>query len=602
MKWRGARRHRRWTGGTAALLLGSAASGALAQSQPEPLPPPPDTTTIEEVPAPATDPDDPAAPAPVEPPVEEPAHSPPNAGGIPLSTLETENQTLIYFDPVQTYLTPYVARAFENAIAWHKDRFRWEPWEPTTVLLKDFGDFGNAGARSSPNNAVLLDVAPVSQRMETFTPGERFYTLINHELAHVATLDAWNSRDAFWRRLLGGSPIINKDHPESILYNYLTTPRNNVPRWYAEGSAVFFETWMAGGLGRAQGGYDEMVFRAKVRDKDKLYSPLGLESEGIAIDFQIGANDYLYGTRFFSWLALTYGPERVMEWLRRDDRSASFYASQFRRAFGKRLDDAWSDWHAFEREFQAANLARLAQFPLTDVKHLSPRGLGSMSRGYIDEQTNSLVAAFRFPGQIGFIGRMDLATGKLRKLSDLKGMMLYFVTNVAFDPEGRKAFYVDDNHAYRDVMEVDVDTGAKRMLLRDARIGDLVFNRHDRSIWGIRHQNGYATIVRIPPPYAGFNQIHTFDYGTTPFDLDISPDGLMVSASYGEINGSQSGACVEPADAAGRRRTRGGRTARTAAVDTRRLHFLSRRPVALRDQLLYRRFQCLQVRHRDPEI
>ena len=103
-----------------------------------------------------------------------------------------------------------------------------------------------------------------------------------------------------------------QEHPESILYNYLTTPRNNVPRWYLEGSAVFFETWMAGGLGRGQGAYDEMVFRAKVRDDDKLYSPLGLESEGIAIDFQVGVNDYLYGTRFFSWLALTYGPDKVV--------------------------------------------------------------------------------------------------------------------------------------------------------------------------------------------------------------------------------------------------------------------------------------------------
>ena len=93
-----------------------------------------------------------------------------------------------------------------------------------------------------------------------------------------------------------------------------------------EGSAVFFETWMAGGLGRGQGAYDEMVFRAKVRDNDKLYSPLGLESEGIAVDFQVGVNDYLYGTRFFSWLALTYGPDKVVEWLRRDEDSAGFYA------------------------------------------------------------------------------------------------------------------------------------------------------------------------------------------------------------------------------------------------------------------------------------
>ena len=60
---------------------------------------------------------------------------------------------------------------------------------------------------------------------------------------------------------------------------------------------------MGGGLGRAQGAYDEMVFRAMVRDNARFYDPLGLESEGTSVDFQVGANDYLYGTRFISYLA-----------------------------------------------------------------------------------------------------------------------------------------------------------------------------------------------------------------------------------------------------------------------------------------------------------
>ena len=61
------------------------------------------------------------------------------------------------------------------------------------------------------------------------------------------------SKDACWRRFLHGKPMPIQEHPESILWNYLATPRNNVPRWYLEGSAVFFETWMAGGLGRGAG-------------------------------------------------------------------------------------------------------------------------------------------------------------------------------------------------------------------------------------------------------------------------------------------------------------------------------------------------------------
>ena len=524
-------------GAVAAFLLGTSA-GAYAQPAPQ-QPPPPETTTIQEpAPQPGTPPSE--VPPPKEPMKEGPAHVPPDASGINLSTLETRDLSLLYFDPVQTYLTPYIARAFENALQFHEKKFNWKPWEKTTILLKDFSDYGNAGARSTPNNALLLDVAPLSISMETFTPGERFFTIINHEVAHVATMDVWNSQDAGWRHFLHGKPMPIQEHPESIFYNFMATPRNNVPRWYLEGSAVFFETWMSGGFGRAQGGYDEMVWRAKVRDNDKFFSPLGLESEGIAVDFQVGVNDYLYGTRFFSYLALKYGPEKAVDWLRRGEGSKAFYAAQFKNVFGRRLDDVWDEWIASEHEFQKTNLAKLSQYPLTETVPLSPHGLGSMSRGFIDAKTNSMIAAFRYPGKIGFIGRMDLATGKLTKLQELKGMMLYKVTSVAFDPDARRAYYTEDNYAFRDLLEVNVDTGKKRMLLRDARIGDMVINPADKSLWGIRHQNGFATIVRLPPPYTSFNQIHTFKYGQTPFDLDISPDGSMISASFGEVNADQS--------------------------------------------------------------
>src|SRR5260221_2392075 len=139
---------------------------------------------------------------------------------------------------------------------------------------------------------VLLDVAPLSLSMEPFSPGERFYTLMNHELTHVGTIDVWNSRDAFWRHFLGGKPVPLQKHPESILYNFLTTPRNLTPRWYMEGSAVFHESWMAGGLGPAQGGYDGMVLRGKVHDHLRLLLPLQLEIDGTQIDFQVRSNSY----------------------------------------------------------------------------------------------------------------------------------------------------------------------------------------------------------------------------------------------------------------------------------------------------------------------
>jgi hypothetical protein len=116
--------------------------------------------------------------------------------------------------------------------------------------------------------------------------------------------------------------------------------------------------------------------------------------------------------------------------------------------------------------------------------------------------------------------------------------MLYRVTSLAYDPAGT-LFYTTDNYALRDLVSIDVSTGEEKMLLEDARIGEVVLNRADRSLLGVRHQNGLATLVRIPPPYKEWNQVHTFPYGVVPYDLDISPDGRLLSASVAEVNGDQ---------------------------------------------------------------
>ena len=113
------------------------------------------------------------------------------------------------------------------------------------------------------------------------------------------------------------------------------------------------ETWQGGGYGRAQGGYDEMMFRRHGPRRRAVLRPLGLVSKGTEVDFQVGANAYLYGTRFMSYLALEYGPEKLLDWWRRDAGSRRSYSDDFRRVYGMELDQAWQDWIRFEHEFQA---------------------------------------------------------------------------------------------------------------------------------------------------------------------------------------------------------------------------------------------------------
>ena len=460
------------------------------------------------------------------------------AESLDLDVLETDDLRLIYLDPFQTYLVPHAARTFHNSLEFQKRVFGWTPYEKTTVLLTDLADYGNAGAGASPRNGLTVYIAPPSHTLETLPGSERLYSLMNHELVHIANMDMANSRDLRWRSFFGGKPRQTEDHPETILYNYLAAPRLSVPRWYLEGAASFMETWMAGGIGRAQGAYDEMVFRAMVRDDAHFYSNLGLVSKGVAADFQTGTNAYLYGTRFFSYLAYTYSPEQVVAWLKRDEDSEPYYARQFEKVFGAPLEQAWDEWIAWEREFQRANLAAVRQHPLTPLRRVTDRGLGSVSKSYYDPELKALVGAFQYPGVVAYAGVLPLDGSPGRKLTDIKGPMKYRVTSTAYDASTKTLFYTADNDAYRDLMAVDARGGKSRRLLEDARIGDLAFDPSDRALWGLRHLNGYVTLVRIPYPYESWNQVYTWPYGHEPFELDVSADGSLLSLSVMEIDGT----------------------------------------------------------------
>ena len=189
--------------------------------------------------------------------------------------LETPEMKLIWFDRLD-HLAPYAIRTFHNAQAWQRRMFDWTPSEKTAVILRDWADYGGASTWTFPRNKLAFDVAPLAQAFETHVSSERLYALMNHELVHVVHGDLANSEDNRYRRLFLGKVAGQPEHPETLLYTYLTVPRYNVPRWFLEGMAVFLETWMAAGLGRAQGSYDEMVFRAMVRDGAHFYDPLGL--------------------------------------------------------------------------------------------------------------------------------------------------------------------------------------------------------------------------------------------------------------------------------------------------------------------------------------
>jgi hypothetical protein len=450
-----------------------------------------------------------------------------------LKIVETPDLRIVYYDPSGAHIVPYATQCFLGALSALNARLGYTPDGKITVMLRDFADRGNALAtQGAPRNRIYFDLAPIDLIFETFSPGERMFTIANHESVHMATTDEASPEDARYRRLMLGKVQPVAEHPESLLYNYLTNPRGVAPRWYPEGSAVFMETWLGGGLGRAQGGYDEMVFRAMVRDGAHFYDPLGLVSKGTEVDFQIGANAYLYGTRFMSYLALKYSPEKLLDWWRRGPGTRRYYADDFERVFGLPLERAWQDWIAWETQFQAHNLQAVREHPITPHQDISQQGLGALSRGILSPDGGKLYAAVRYPGRVPSIVSISLQDGSVSELQEVRGAIPYRVTSLALDAASSTLFYTDDNTNYRNLQALDLASGKSRLLLKGARIGDIAFNPVDRSLWGLRTNNGFVMLVRIPFPYQEWQTLHVFPFGEVPFDLDLSPDGSLLSMSW----------------------------------------------------------------------
>ena len=181
---------------------------------------------------------------------------------------------------------------------------------------------------------------------------------------------------------------------------------------------------------------------------------------------------------------------------------------------------------------------------------------------------------------------------------NIKGPTVYTVTSLARDPETGTLFYTTDNRSFRDLVTLDPVTRKTTLLQRDARIGDLAFNTVDKSIWGIRQLSGLCTLVRIAPPYRDWKQVHTFPYGTVVYDLDVSPDGSRLAASFGEIDGRQN-VRVLSVGRAGQGRRHASRAIRLRHCRPERLRVLAERPLPVRQLVLHRHLQHLSLRDCD---
>lgn len=439
-------------------------------------------------------------------------------------------------------------RTYTNSMKFHNKYWNYDTGEKTAVFIYDWTDFGYGGAMVIPINEIVVSLAPLDLRYSTIPGNERFQWLFSHEQTHIVMSDKASGSDLFWRKVFGGKVQRDARYPLTALYTTLTTPRWYTPRWYQEGIAIFMETWLNGGSGRILGNYDEMYFRTLALENERIYSLVGLDTEGTSADFQVGGNSYLYGARFMSYLTANYGVDKFKRWVTRTDSSDMFIQPQFKKVYGISLNKAWKDWIAYERDFQKKNAERLSQYPVTSARLINGRKYGSMSQLLYDGKNGKIYAGVNYPGALAHVVEIDAATGKERNLSPIYTPQLYSAASIAFDPDRMKLYMSTQQNDFQGLSEIDIKTGRAKQLLRYTRVGGLVFNPHNGKLYGVRQNNGYSTLVSFSAPYNSYDlitQLYAMDFGKTVFDLALSHDGTKLIASLSKLDGGEEIICFD---------------------------------------------------------
>ena len=457
--------------------------------------------------------------------------------GIDFYQFNSGDFKTIYYGKQYSYMIEHTNKVFKNSFDMHKKIWNYSVEDKIVLFINDITDYGNGGATALPFNLVMIGINPFDNVYEVMPANERMQWLASHELTHIVMCDKPAKRDEFYRSLFFGKPSVDNTNPISMLYSYLAVPRWYSPRWFHEGIAITFETYMTGGFGRALGGFDEMMFRAMVLDSAYFYHPIGLETEGSTMDFQVGANAYLYGTRFVSYLLYKYGKEKLLAFYERDNESYAFFANQFYKIYGNNLSEVWQEWIDFEKEFQTGNLKIINNSPTTKHRNILDYTFGSASRQFFNKEKNSLIAAVNYPGNLAHFAEIDIETGDSREIAQVYTPRMYFVTSIAYNSNKNLIYCTDNNNNYRDFNIINAESGKVVKSVKYARFGELVANPQDNSLWGIRNYNGRSILSRISEPFDNFEEIYTIPFGASLFDLDISPDGKLLSGIYSTPDG-----------------------------------------------------------------
>ncbi|MGH7274746.1 MAG: hypothetical protein ACREIQ_09850, partial [Nitrospiria bacterium] len=241
---------------------------------------------------------------------------------------------------------------------------RWQPKTRTQLILVDNEDEASGAATPIPYNTVYINLTPPAGTLFLINYQDWLRLVITHEYVHILHLDTVSGLNELLRGVFGRVPF--------ILFPFITSvPNLWQPTWLIEGLATYEETQL-GTSDRRDGTLSEMVLRMAILE-DKF--PTLDQADGLD-RWPAGQIPYLFGSKFYQYIAQKYGERYITEISKRySDRTIPFFIeSNAKIALGSRYGVLWDEWKTGLRKKYSEEKLKLESRRLTSSKRLTDRG------------------------------------------------------------------------------------------------------------------------------------------------------------------------------------------------------------------------------------
>lgn len=427
-------------------------------------------------------------------------------------TLSTQHFN-IHFHNGEEDIAYRMAGITEKVYSKLSPKLEWKPWLRTEVVLVDNTDAANAMALTLPYNYVLLYVTSPDGSSSLNYYENWLEDLFTHEFTHILHIDKYGGIATPFRWILG----------KIVMPNGLT------PGWVREGIAVYEES--VDGRGRNNNSFSDMMLRTDILNDQFL--PID-QASGHLIDWPSAQAPYIYGGAFWQYLADTYGPEKITEFITRYGDSMWLFSlnNKARKTYNdKNFLKLWREWkESLQAKYQKVQADVQAKGPtsLNTLVHID----GILQAPTISPDGKKIAYSRSDKNNPVQLRLYDLATKEDIQLYKGRG-----ADQISFSPDGKKiAFSTLGKYkyfnVYSDVYEVDLETKKLSVVTKGKRASDPDYSPDGKQLVFVENKLG-STQLHLYTLESKEDKTLTQAPAFTQFSNPrFSPDGklLVVSA------------------------------------------------------------------------